>query len=259
MNVIRSLIITLSMYTSIPVPAIAWDEKNMKYCMSFLPAAGLITGGAQCLLLLLSRFSGISEMLYAALSCALTVLITGGIHIDGLIDTSDAMGSHGTREKKLQILSDPHAGAFGIAGVVLYFLVLYGTMIQLYSGSALENMYSAAVVFSSFLISRALTALFVVNMNPSKKSGLLYTFSSAAAVKTVSISSAAVLALCFAFAGKMMGVSVLLPAAAAALCSGYFSRMVRKQFGGISGDLCGWFIHMSELVLLLGFAAAAGI
>ena len=155
--------------------------------MCFLPAAGLIAGAAQWLLLLLCRMFSVSDFLYAALFCALTVLITGGIHIDGLIDTSDALGSHGTKEKKLQILADPHAGAFGIAGVVLYFLVLYGTAVQLRQSGALENTGSIAAVFSSFLISRALTAIFVVYLPPSKKSGLLYTFSSVAAVKAVTV------------------------------------------------------------------------
>ena len=195
-SIVKSLIITLSMYTSIPMPAIRWEEKNLKYCMCFLPAAGLIAGAAQWLLLLLCRMFSVSDFLYAALFCALTVLITGGIHIDGLIDTSDALGSHGTKEKKLQILADPHAGAFGIAGVVLYFLVLYGTAVQLRQSGALENTGSIAAVFSSFLISRALTAIFVVYLPPSKKSGLLYTFSSVAAVKAVTVSSIAVLALC---------------------------------------------------------------
>ena len=255
-NIMKSLLITLSMYTSIPMPAVRWEEKYLKYCMCFLPAAGLLAAAAQWLLLLLCRIFSVSESLYAALFCALTVLITGGIHIDGLIDTSDALGSHGTKEKKLQILADPHAGAFGIAGVVLYFLVLYGTAAQLYEGGALENLRSAGAVFSSFLISRALTAIFVVRLAPSKKSGLLYTFSSVSAVKAVTVSSAAVLALCAVFILRSLGLSALLPAAAAALCAGYFVRMVRKQFGGISGDLCGWFIHMSELLMLLGFAAS---
>ena len=228
------------MYTSIPMPAIRWEEKNLKYCMCFLPAAGLIAGAAQWLLLLLCRMFSVSDFLYAALFCALTVLITGGIHIDGLIDTSDALGSHGTKEKKLQILADPHAGAFGIAGVVLYFLVLYGTAVQLRQSGALENTGSIAAVFSSFLISRALTAIFVVYLPPSKKSGLLYTFSSVAAVKAVTVSSIAVLALCAVLIVRNPGVSALLPAAAAALCAAYFVRMVKKKvrrhFGEISAD-----------------------
>lgn len=60
------------------------------------------------------------------------VLVTGKIHIDGLIDTCDALGSHGAREKKLQILDDPHAGAFGIAGAVVYFLLFFGVAAELY-------------------------------------------------------------------------------------------------------------------------------
>ena len=256
MNIIQSLIVTLSMYTAIPMPMVEWNEKNLKYCMAFLPVVGLLIGAAEYLLFFVCRMAEVSSVLYGAAACVLPVILTGGIHIDGLIDTSDALGSHGTKEKKLQILDDPHAGAFGIAGVISYFLLMLGAMTELYGRVSMED---AVVVFSAFVLSRAAVAVAIMMIAPSKKSGLLYTFSSGSSRHVVCISSAAVLAACFLFLFLKWKIRVLFPIAGILIFGGYFVRMVRRHFGGLSGDLCGWFIHMQELVLMLSFVLALAV
>ena len=91
-----------------------------------MPAAGFVISAAEWVLFFVCYSLHLSDVFFASFFCALPVLVTGKIHIDGLIDTCDALGSHGAREKKLQILDDPHAGAFGIAGAVVYFLLFFG-------------------------------------------------------------------------------------------------------------------------------------
>ena len=56
---------------------------------------------------------------------ALPVLVSGGIHTDGFIDTVDALSSYGDKEKKLEILKDPHTGAFAIIGAIMYYLLFF--------------------------------------------------------------------------------------------------------------------------------------
>ena len=114
------------MYTVIPMPATEWNGRNLRYCMAFLPAAGFVISAAEWVLFFVCYSLHLSDVFFASFFCALPVLVTGKIHIDGLIDTCDALGSHSAREKKLQILDDPHAGAFGIAGAVVYFLLFFG-------------------------------------------------------------------------------------------------------------------------------------
>ena len=195
----------------------------------------------------------LSDVFFASFFCALSVLITGKIHIDGLIDTCDALGSHGEREKKLQILDDPHAGAFGIAGAVVYFLLFFGVAAELYP---LLTPETAAAVFLIFAASRAMTAAQIVTMRLSKQSGLLYTFRKAASGRGTLISSAAVSLGCLAAAAASFSYAGLIPGAAGLLFCLYFRSMAARQFGGISGDLCGWLIHMQELILLLSFLPA---
>ena len=115
---------------------------------------------------------------------------------------------------------------------------------------------SAAGVCLSFAASRALTAVQIVTMDLSKERGLLFTFRRAASKKAVLASSAAVLILCLAAEIAVFSAGALFPAAAGLLFSLYFRRTAMRQFGGISGDLCGWMIHMQELMFLLSFLPA---
>ena len=59
------------------------------------------------------------------------VVITGGIHVDGLLDTSDALSSWRDREKRLEILKDSHAGAFAVITACVYFMAFYGGYSQI--------------------------------------------------------------------------------------------------------------------------------
>lgn len=272
MNILQSFIITLSMYTSIPVPIVEWNEKNLKYCLAFLPVPGILIGLAQSLFFALSAWLGFSAALYAAGFCVITALITGCIHVDGLADTFDALGSHGTKEKKMQILDDPRTGAFGVAGAILYFIALYGAVSEIYSrittktpeemfcgtAGSLQEMTAAAaaVFFGVFAVSRAMTALHIAGMEPSKKSGLLYTFSSVSSVAALRISAVIVTIAGFAAVFQVFSFASLIPATGVCIFSAYFRRMAKLGFGGISGDLCGWYIQMQELILLLCFLAA---
>ena len=63
-----------------------------------------------------------SEWILAAGICVLPILVTGGIHLDGFCDTADALASHQDTEKKLQILKDPHMGAFAAIWLGCYFI-----------------------------------------------------------------------------------------------------------------------------------------
>ena len=71
------------------------------------------------------------EQLYQVGGVVLPVLLNGGIHMDGFLDVTDAKSSYGDREKKLEILKDPHTGAFAIIGGCVYFLIYYGAFGEL--------------------------------------------------------------------------------------------------------------------------------
>ncbi len=101
-----SLIVAFSMYSKIPMPRTDWTDHSMKYSMCFFPWIGWVIGILEALWLYLSFLAGFSALFRAAVFTVLPVLVTGGIHLDGYLDTSDAMSSWREREKRLEILKD---------------------------------------------------------------------------------------------------------------------------------------------------------
>ena len=171
------------------------------------------------------------------------VFVTGGIHLDGFADTMDAKSSYGDREKKLEILKDPHTGAFAIISLCCYFLLCVG----IFSEMRTERLFAAALVF---VFSRSLSGISVVTFPAAKNSGLLRTFQDGAQKRNVRI----VLIFWLLAAGVGLYLTAGLCGGAAAVVGlavfFYYYQFSRKQFGGITGDLAGYFLQLCELFML---------
>ena len=111
---VKSLVIAFAMYSKLPMPRVEWDEKSLSRALWWFPAVGLAAGGLLWLWLRLSQLLGLSTVLCAAGALLLPVAVSGGIHLDGFCDTCDALSSHQSRERKLEILKDSHTGAVAI-------------------------------------------------------------------------------------------------------------------------------------------------
>lgn len=98
----------------------------MKYALCFFPWVGLAVGAVSAVLFWLLQQIGAGSMLRAAVLTAVPVLVTGGIHLDGYLDTMDALSSWREKQRRLEILKDPHAGAFAIIMGCLYFVLYAG-------------------------------------------------------------------------------------------------------------------------------------
>ncbi|MDY5112348.1 MAG: adenosylcobinamide-GDP ribazoletransferase, partial [Bilifractor sp.] len=105
-SLFESFIVAFSMYSKIPMPHIEWSEKSMKYSMCFFPWIGLVIGLLEYLWFLLCGRTGVSDLLRSSIAVAIPLLVTGGIHFDGFLDTTDALSSWRTREERLRILKD---------------------------------------------------------------------------------------------------------------------------------------------------------
>lgn len=244
-------VIAFSMYSRIPMPKIEWTEERMRYALCFFPMIGTVIGA----LLWLGAFlwdqellNGQNPVFFACMGTALPLLVTGGIHMDGFLDVTDARSSYGSREKKLDILKDPHTGAFAILGCGVY-LLLYAGFFSLLS-------YEDAVVFAgSFVLTRALSGLSVVCFPKAKQTGLAALFSSHAEKRIVMASLLGWIVLwcvvCTAFSDLR---TMLICLVAALLVFFYYYKMSIREFGGITGDLAGYFLQVCELILLMTVA-----
>lgn len=252
MYLLESCVIAISMYSKIPMPKVEWNEKNMKYVMCFFPVVGAVIGALIVCIGRLLLASKMGNLFFAAVMTLLPILVTGGIHMDGFMDTMDALSSYGDREKKLAILKDSHAGAFAILGLGCYLL----WSVAIWSEVTIKLL---PVIGCGYMVSRSLSGLSVVTFQAARNSGLAKTFQDGAKRKNVRITMIVYLLLVsilMVWMNPKLGAMAL---AAAVLVFLYYKRLCYRQFGGITGDLAGYFLQICELLMLTGVVLAGGL
>lgn len=258
MNIFYGLLIAVSMYSKIPVPVVDWTKPRLRYAMCWFPVVGMACGGLLWGWYRLSGWLKIGRITAGLFGCCIPVLVTGGIHLDGFLDTVDARSSYGDREKKLEILSDPHVGAFAVIGVCVYLLLYGACLIQLFTDGAEAGQEKMVTAFCLvFPLERAFSGLSVASFRCAKGSGLVHTFSDGAhkkAVRIVLLLWIVGLSLCLLDLGAGAAAAVLLPMGLSFL---YYGSMAKRSFGGITGDLAGWFLQVAELAALAALTLCA--
>ena len=250
MRVLRSLVIAFAMYSKIPMPRVDWKKEDMRFVLCFLPLVGAIAGLLWYFVYRMMIYIGAGTTARACLLIALPILLTGGIHVDGYMDTMDAVNSWGTREKKLMILEDSHIGAFSVIMTIVYYLLMLAAVSEVRPENAL-------LVAAGFAYSRSLTGTAMVYMPGNKREGLAYTFTEASDKPKVRIALLISNILCAAAMILVSPYAGFSAVAAGALWTLLFCRKMEREFGGFSGDLCGCLILELELVFAAIAAAAS--
>lgn len=246
MNVITSLCIAIAMYSKIPVKNFEWTEDKMKYSLGFFPVVGIVIGFFElCAYYIIRVKLNMGSLFYGAIATAIPILITGGIHMDGFIDTVDATSSYQSKERRLEILKDPHIGAFAVIKAAVYFILYLGF------ASEVNSFETISIIAVGFVLARALSGLCAIYFKNAKGSGSLNTFKQATTKKSVTVMLLVWLVLSLvvmAYLNIMCAVAVLIMVILFTLF--YFVRSF-KLFGGITGDLEGWYLQMLEIFILM--------
>ena len=241
MHALKGLVIAFASYTRIPMPQVDWSEENRRWSMCFFPLIGVVVGGLIWLWLALCDGLHIGPFLRGAIGAVLPLLVTGGIHMDGFMDVTDAMSSWQTKEKRLEILKDSHVGAFAVIACGAYLLLMAGLLSECTAAQGLG-------LTAAFVLSRSMSAYAMVALPQAKKQGMLADNARNADHHRVRLASwgwfaaAAVAAVC-----GLGWYGLALPAGALA-CLGWYAHRAKKYFGGISGDQAGWYVQVTELV-----------
>ena len=178
--------------------------------------------------------------------------------MDGFLDTMDAIHSYGDRSRKLEILKDPHLGAFAVISFGVYMMLYLGVFHEYLSLVLREDRgdryFLYAVPCLVFVMERAFSGLSVVTFPQAKKKGLAAGFGGAARKRTDSLVLLLWMLMCQAAgaaaakvgchgAGMLAGVLLMTHLAVFI----WYYRMSVKQFGGVTGDLAGCFLQVCEL------------
>lgn len=252
-SVIDGFFTALSLYSVIPVPVREWNKENTRYTLCFFPVVGGAIGAMLLLWFELCLRFSVSAGLFAAAAALLPEFVSGGIHLDGFMDTADALSAHTVTGRRLEILADPHLGAFGVIFCGGLLLLRFGLWLQIY-----ETPHLLILPALGYILSRALCGLSIATFPYARDTGLVCLFRGAAAeraTRTVCILTAlaavAPVLRWYPLWGVIAGLT--------ALCYyRYHRRFCIWEFGGNTGDLAGFFLETLELLLLL-IAAIGGL
>ena len=252
MKLLRSATLAFAMYSQIPMPRMEWTDDNLSYAFSFFPAVGLAVSALLFGWMNLARCLGFGAMLTAVGCLLIPFVVTGGIHLDGFCDTADALGSHQSIERKLEILKDSHVGAFALMACTLYLIAFFAFWCEV-EFTDWRTMAALALIPA---YSRSWSGFGVVTIRNARGSGLLATFANAAAERQVRASLVVwllVLIAAMAVLSPLVGGTM---AVVGALVFFYYRWKANKEFGGITGDLAGWFLQLCEAGCVLGAVLA---
>lgn len=247
MVLFETIAVAFGMFSALPMPQPRWNERNMRYAMCAFPFIGVVCGVVWYAWAWFCGYFALPVLLRAAGLCLVPVLITGGIHLDGYADTCDALASCAEPAKKQEILADPHCGAFAAIRLCSYFVATLGLC------AALEPTPAACFCMGlCFTLERALSGLAVTSFPMAKNTGLAHLFATTAdrdRVRRILTVVCVVLCVLLAVSGGALA------AVAALLVFWHYHHTAKKQFGGISGDLAGWFVQRAELWMLAALTA----
>ena len=242
----NSFLLAFSMYSISPKSKVERSNENTKYILVFIPLVGAAIG------LIMSQWAVAypylcSYMIFpAVVGAVLPSMLSAGSHLDGFFRTVDALCSHQPRERKLQILEEPHGGYYAIIVCVWYFMLAIGV----WSEMPVDGWFILAF---GFVISRALYGFSILALKHAKESKCSIYVPEGSLKKTESIIMIVYVIICAVFMialNPSMGIACLVGAAIAFALSLYVAF---RHFGGVTEDTAGFFVQICEV--LMPFAA----
>lgn len=250
----HSMVAAFQLLSRFPVPVqVPYEERVLRRSVIFYPAVGFAIG-----LVLLAAGYLLSAVLPAAVAAALLtgiwVALTGGLHMDGLMDTADGILSHRSRERMLEIMKDSRVGAMGVMACVLQLLLKFALLDALLQKgwSAGAGLVLAAPVWSRWFMVAAI-ALWPYARG---KEGMGSMFTGVGSRQLLGCSVLAVLLSLgglAVFGGGLRDAFVFSSAGLllAGLGGALLARRIAAKLGGLTGDTYGAVNELVETGLLL--------
>ena len=242
----------------LPVKVSRWDREAARGGMLCAPLVGVVLGGLSAAVGLLLLVLGASPLLAAVATVAVPAVLTRGLHLDGLADTADGLGSGRPAEDALRIMKQSDIGPFGVIALVLVLFAQVAAVSQLYGDSWARG--AVAAVVSATAARLALTLAARAGVPAARPEGL-----GAAVAGVVPTGAAQITALVTVVAaagtGALLGTyDILRTALAVVIAAGLAELLLRhctRRFGGVTGDVFGGLAETAAttalVVLTLGY------
>ncbi|MEU3981939.1 adenosylcobinamide-GDP ribazoletransferase [Streptomyces sp. NPDC026672] len=245
--------------TVLPVGVTRWDRAAARGGMLCAPLAGLVVGGCAAALGGLLLFLGAAPLLAAVATAAVPAALTRGLHLDGLADTADGLGSGKPAEDALRIMKQSDIGPFGVLTLLFTLLAQVAVLAQAYGGSWARGAVAAVVAAAAARL--ALTLAARAGVPAARPEGLGAAVAGVvprggAAAATVAVLAAA------AGLGTALGaydaVRTVLAVVAAVVAAELLLRHCVRRFGGVTGDVFGALAETAATTALVVLSLGRG-
>lgn len=245
---IRAFTLALQLLTRLPIPLIGSPPRPEELGRSvvFFPVVGGLIG---------ALLAGLHTVLWladpgvlAGLVLTAWVLLTGGLHLDGLADTADAwIGGQGRRERTLEIMKDPRSGPIAIVAVGLVLLNKFTALQVLVAGDA------RLILLLTPILARALMVLLLATTPYIRPEGLGSPYARylpRASCGLLVLASAIVTLALLQWQGGVLLVILALSFLA-------IRQALMRRLGGVTGDTLGATCELIETLILLALVLVA--
>ncbi len=229
-------------FITIPCPYKRWDNNLKNLMLAFLPSVGIVVGVLWMMLFWVLQYFNIPIMMSSVVMMFYIFYVCGFMHMDGFMDCNDAIMSRRDLAERQRILKDSTVGAFAVLTAIFLFLAWYGTLVSVFN--VLEYSYLLIIPVTS----RAVSGLSVLYYKPIGHSQYATDYKETSRWKyrlVVAVQLIIVIAVAVMISGEFAeNIIIFAVMGVVAYISCYHAR---KQLGGMSGDIAGYMICLSEV------------
>lgn len=249
----RALTTAFGLFTIVPMPPVTdINARVAGRAIAALPWVGLILGAAAGLVLWVTTWLGGGPLLGAGLALALLAGVTGALHLDGLADTADGLGSRQPAAEALVIMRKSDIGPMGVV------TLLFALLLSVAALTALPSLTAALAVAVAAVTGRMAIALATVSTRSARQEGFgaLFTGVTSPASALLNLMLCAVVAAAAGFwsggwpGALSFGAGLVVALAVATVWTGH----LRQRFNGLTGDTFGSISEVTQLVFLIAIA-----
>lgn len=251
----NSFLIGLQFLTRIfVVKQSVWTEQSFGESVKYFPAVGAVLG-----LICASVVAAVNQLclptLTGAIGFAALVILTGGIHCDGLMDSADGLFSGREREKILVIMKDSRAGSFGVVAMILIAALEVSTLTEL---ARLSTCWLCAAIYSAPIIARLMMVVTIGAFPYARPDGMGKAFAKFTTRRTILFATGETLLLLLPLiVREMFFLSSAAASVVALLVAWKFASFSTEKIGGVTGDIYGAVTTLAELSALITFLLVA--
>lgn len=248
LNELLAIVAAVRLLTRVPLPSrIPTSDADMRRSLRYLPLVGAMV--AIVAILLQVVVAGLLPwMLSVFILIAITVLLTGALHEDGLADTADGIGGGHTRERALEIMRDSRIGTYGVLALILVIGTKAATL------AALPDAGVGMLIIAAYTVSRASIVVAMWRVRPARADGLGAIFDDGPGIGSVLV-ALATCAIPLLYLWSVLGWQTAAAALGGAVIGHVAARVFyQPKLGGYTGDTLGAVQQITELAMYLAAA-----